>query len=69
MSRKKPLIKNRVPEAVEQATLRLAVEFSAYGQLRAANEPVVPSSLEARTWTSQHKGSRSSTFSPRLPLF
>lgn len=38
MSRKKPLLKNRVPEAVEQSTLRVAVKFPAYGQLRAANE-------------------------------
>ena len=38
ISRRKPVIKNRVPEAVEQATLRIAVEFPAYGQLGAANE-------------------------------
>ena len=33
ISRKKPVIKSRVPEAVEQATVRIAVEFPAYGQL------------------------------------
>ena len=38
MSRKRPLLKNRVPEAVERAVLRMAVEFPAYGHLRAANE-------------------------------
>ena len=38
ISRKKPVIKNRVPEAVEQATVRIAVEFPAYGQLGAPNE-------------------------------
>ena len=32
------MLKNRVPEAVEQATLRIAGEFPPYGQLRAANE-------------------------------
>ncbi len=38
MSRKKPVIKNRVPEAVEQAKLRIAVEFPAFRQVRAASE-------------------------------
>lgn len=38
ISRKKPLFKNRVPEYVEKAVIDLAVEFPAYGQLRASNE-------------------------------
>ena len=39
ISRKKPVIKNRVPEAVEQPTVRIPVEFPACGQLRVANVP------------------------------
>lgn len=37
-SRKKPNLKNRVDEATEQAVLAFAVEYPAYGQLRASNE-------------------------------
>lgn len=36
MSRKKPLIKNRVPDHIEQAVIELAVENPALGQLRAS---------------------------------
>jgi transposase InsO family protein len=36
ISRQKPLLKNRVPEQVEQAVLDLAVENPALGQLRAS---------------------------------
>lgn len=38
ISRKKSIIKNRVPEYIEKAVTDLAVEFPAYGQLRASNE-------------------------------
>lgn len=38
ISRKKPNVKNRVPEHVEQAVLALALHNPALGQLRAANE-------------------------------
>ena len=38
ISRKKPIMKNRVPERIESAVITMAVEFPAYGQERAANE-------------------------------
>lgn len=38
MSRKRPCIKNRVPANIEDAVVKAAVEFPAYGQERAANE-------------------------------
>ncbi len=38
ISRKKPVLKNRVEEHIEQAVLTMALEKPAYGQLRVSNE-------------------------------
>lgn len=38
ISKRKPIIKNRVPEPVERAVIELAIENPALGQLRASQE-------------------------------
>jgi hypothetical protein len=38
ISRSKPIYKNRVAESVERAAIEVAIDFPAYGQVRAANE-------------------------------
>ncbi|WP_410526120.1 hypothetical protein [Rickettsia endosymbiont of Gonocerus acuteangulatus] len=38
ISRKKPILKNRVSEHIEQAVINLAIENPALGQLRASQE-------------------------------
>jgi hypothetical protein len=54
ISRKKPQLPNRMPEAVELAVQRFAVQHPAYPQLRAANPPqrTLESREEALTWWS-----------------
>lgn len=37
-SRRKPNLKNRVDEQTEQAVIKFAIDYPAYGQLRASNE-------------------------------
>jgi transposase len=37
-SRRKPCMKNRVAPEIEEAVVRMAYEYPAYGQARAANE-------------------------------
>lgn len=38
ISRRKPNLKNRVPQEIEEAVVRFAIDYPAYGQLRASNE-------------------------------
>lgn len=38
ISRKKPILKNRVSEEVEKAVVEISFDYPAYGQLRASNE-------------------------------
>ena len=38
MSRRKPILANRVDPAIEKAVLDMAIEYPAYGQLRVSNE-------------------------------
>ena len=38
ISRRKPILKNRVAETIERAVIEIAIEFPAFGQQRSSNE-------------------------------
>jgi hypothetical protein len=38
VSRRKPILKNRIEPHIEHAVAQIAIEYPAYGQVRAANE-------------------------------
>ncbi|KJV92669.1 winged helix-turn helix family protein [Rickettsia bellii str. RML Mogi] len=38
ISRRKPIIANRVDPSIEKAVMDMAIEYPAYGQLRVSNE-------------------------------
>ncbi len=52
MSRKKPILANRVNPEVEQAVVKIAIDQPAYGQLRVSNE------LKKQGWTSDVRADR-----------
>ena len=54
ISRKKPCIKNRVDEHIEQAVIDFAIEKPAYGQMRTSNELKKTGGLCISQWSQVH---------------